>query len=107
MATSAVAGVGGMVGNAVVTENIIKEARDLLSTIREDKRRQEEKLEEARDRSRNNRRRLNDNLERQRQLTESLNRKQALLAENREGIQCAMYFMSNISNPKQISPPPE
>ena len=98
MATSAVAGVGGMVGNAVVTDNIIKEARDLLRSIREDKRRQEEKLEEARDRSRNNRRRLNDNLEKQRQLTESLNRKQALLAENREGIQCGNQLLSLFRN---------
>ena len=81
-----------MIGNAVVTENILKEARDLLRSIREDKRRQVEKLEEARDRSRNNRRRLNDNLERQRQLTESLNRKQALLAENREGISMCDAF---------------
>lgn len=57
-----------------------------MRTIREDRRRQEEKLEETRDRIRRNKRRLDETLRKQRKLSESLDRKETLLSENREEI---------------------
>ena len=86
---SAAAGTAGMVGNAVATTNVIQEAKKLLETIKNDRRRQEEKLEETKDRIRNNKRRLDETLEKRSQLSESLARKESLLAENRGVIQYA------------------
>ena len=87
MAGSAAAGTAGMVGNAVATKKVIQEARNLLQTIRDDRRRQEKLLEETRDRIRMNKRRLGETLKKRSQLSESLVRQESLLDENRDAIQ--------------------